>query len=237
MASKYIAQIEKACHHCGQITLKPMYCGNACKVASYKARNPDRVVANRERERLTGPSPLLIERMVYRRWATRIVTGYAERINRLRDRISRKASHSASACRVCSAPVGYAGNGRVRLYCSDQCERLSEAAQRNRRINRAQRRAKRIGVMVERIDPLVVLERDDWRCHVCGGDAPKEARGTMRWDAPEVDHIVPLSRGGSHTYANVACAHRRCNIIKGDGLINGEADARPERRWVHGVPA
>jgi 5-methylcytosine-specific restriction endonuclease McrA len=28
---------------------------------------------------------------------------------------------------------------------------------------------------------------------------------------PEIDHLVPVSAGGSHTWDNVALAHRRCN--------------------------
>jgi len=33
-------------------------------------------------------------------------------------------------------------------------------------------------------------------------------------DAPELDHIVPIAAGGSHTYSNVACACKKCNIKK-----------------------
>jgi 5-methylcytosine-specific restriction endonuclease McrA len=30
-----------------------------------------------------------------------------------------------------------------------------------------------------------------------------------------VDHIVPIMRGGVHSYANVQLAHPRCNRMKG----------------------
>lgn len=68
----------------------------------------------------------------------------------------------------------------------------------------------------ETIDPLVVLERDNWRCHLCGVSTPKRLRGTTDNRAPEVDHIVPVAAGGDHTYANCACACRLCNRRKGD---------------------
>lgn len=45
------------------------------------------------------------------------------------------------------------------------------------------------------------MDRDGWTCHICGEEAPRELRGTMRWNAPELDHIIPLSAGGSHTVA------------------------------------
>jgi 5-methylcytosine-specific restriction endonuclease McrA len=33
-----------------------------------------------------------------------------------------------------------------------------------------------------------------------------------------VDHIVPICKGGEHTYANVQPAHPICNISKGGAL-------------------
>ena len=35
----------------------------------------------------------------------------------------------------------------------------------------------------------------------------------------EVDHIVPLSRGGDHSYANTQPSHPRCNNSKGAKLV------------------
>lgn len=31
---------------------------------------------------------------------------------------------------------------------------------------------------------------------------------------PSIDHIVPLSQGGTHELANVQLAHYRCNLSK-----------------------
>lgn len=66
----------------------------------------------------------------------------------------------------------------------------------------------------ERINKTKVFERDKWTCHICGCKTPKSKRGTFEMNAPEVDHIIPLAAGGSHTYGNVACACKRCNIKK-----------------------
>lgn len=40
--------------------------------------------------------------------------------------------------------------------------------------------------------------------------------GTCHDKAPELEHIIPLSRGGLHTFSNVACSCRKCNHAKGD---------------------
>lgn len=44
----------------------------------------------------------------------------------------------------------------------------------------------------------------------------------MVWPDPmsaSVNHIVPLSQGGSHTLANAQCAYLTCNCSKGDQMI------------------
>lgn len=68
----------------------------------------------------------------------------------------------------------------------------------------------------ETFDPIEILERDGWRCHLCGCKTPKRLRGSKDPRAPELDHIVPLSKGGKHTRLNTACACQRCNRSKHD---------------------
>lgn len=100
-----------------------------------------------------------------------------------------------------------------RRYCSDACAR-----RRRKRIEKRLRRARKRAVQCERIDPMLVFARDRWRCQLCGCSTPKRYQGAMRPDAPELDHIVPLSQGGSHTHANVQCACRSCNGKKGAAI-------------------
>ena len=69
----------------------------------------------------------------------------------------------------------------------------------------------------ERIDPIQIFNRDKWICQICGLKTLPSLRGKHLDRSPELDHIVPLSRGGNHTYGNVQCACRKCNISKGNG--------------------
>ena len=67
-----------------------------------------------------------------------------------------------------------------------------------------------IRVPFERHVPLsrrAVFVRDHHECQYCS--APAET----------IDHVVPRSRGGSHTWDNVVAACRRCNLRKGDCLL------------------
>jgi 5-methylcytosine-specific restriction endonuclease McrA len=61
--------------------------------------------------------------------------------------------------------------------------------------------------IVELVVPLVVLERDDGVCGICGEDVDPFHF--------TIDHIVACRDGGEHSYANVQLAHNACNIRKG----------------------
>ncbi len=73
------------------------------------------------------------------------------------------------------------------------------------------RRARLMASGVEKIDRVRVFERDGGRCHICG-----ELVSTEKF---ELDHLVPISKGGSHTYANVRVAHPSCNRRRSDGVL------------------
>lgn len=67
---------------------------------------------------------------------------------------------------------------------------------------------------VERVSLVKVLKRDGWICQICGEPTPQELRGTRDPRAPEVDHIVPVAKGGRHVYSNLQCACHQCNHKK-----------------------
>ena len=52
-----------------------------------------------------------------------------------------------------------------------------------------------------------VFARDGHRCQYCGAQAEN------------IDHIVPRSKGGQHTWENVVAACKRCNARKRDHML------------------
>ena len=56
------------------------------------------------------------------------------------------------------------------------------------------------------VNRRTVFARDSQRCQYCG--APAES----------IDHVLPRSRGGQHSWDNVVAACRRCNTRKEDRL-------------------
>ena len=68
-----------------------------------------------------------------------------------------------------------------------------------------------VKVPYKRTAPLsrrAVFARDQGRCQYCGRSAES------------IDHVVPRSKGGGHTWDNVVACCRRCNTYKGDRLLD-----------------
>ncbi len=55
-----------------------------------------------------------------------------------------------------------------------------------------------------------VKKNSPWVCDLCGHKIKKKNL--------TVDHIIPLSRGGSHDIKNLRLVHSKCNEIKGNDL-------------------
>ena len=146
---------------------------------------------------------------------------------------------SMTACAVCGVLI-VPNSRKPRRFCSAQCLRdhhnpikneaakaersrrrdvgepsmYSEREREVRRINDHRRRARRVGARSERVSHRAVFERDNWVCGLCGDPVDPSVKWPSLMSA-SLDHVVPLARGGSHTYDNVQLAHSGCNIRVG----------------------
>lgn len=77
------------------------------------------------------------------------------------------------------------------------------------------KRCKKYKVKYENIDPLEIFERDKWICGICGEKIDKTLNYPDKMSAT-LDHIIPLSKGGTHTRENVQASHGVCNFSKGN---------------------
>jgi hypothetical protein len=131
---------------------------------------------------------------------------------RIQAREHSKAAHvlKLRSCAECQASFAPEYGSKRRSYCSEVCAR-----RRASRVGKSTRRARWKGTLYEFVDPIQVFERDGWRCHICHKPTPKRLRGSRAKRAPELDHILPLAAGGTHTSDNLACSCRSCNCAKG----------------------
>lgn len=130
-------------------------------------------------------------------------------------------------CAMCGEPFAAAkrGSGRDRLVCSDACHKARDAkwakeflASENGREwvrrNSYIRRSRVAGAFVEKVSWGKVMRLASWKCYICGEEIPRGEK----WPSPSfgtVDHVIPLSKGGDHSYANCKAAHLVCNLRKG----------------------
>lgn len=91
-------------------------------------------------------------------------------------------------------------------------EYLRTPAGKAKALHRRLRRKKKVAVG-EDVISTDVFSRDRWRCQLCGCKVIPSA-STYIPNRATLDHIVPLSRGGTHTYANVQTACNLCNSKK-----------------------
>lgn len=120
-----------------------------------------------------------------------------------RQRALTETRRRAARCEVCQEP--FTTTDSRRIYCGDEC------AER-----RHHRRPNRRG-WVDQYTRLKILERDGWQCYLCDRPIDRE----LAYPHPlskSVDHVIPVSAGGSGRPENLRAAHLVCNYAKGDAL-------------------
>ena len=117
-------------------------------------------------------------------------------------------------CVVCGRAFIPAGN---EVTCSSDCRRKYKNRRHDKRIPAS--------IIDDRNITLESLfKRDKGICHICGRPCDYEDY-TVDGDVfiagnwyPSIDHVIPVSKGGRHSWDNVKLAHRLCNSVKSDKL-------------------
>lgn len=115
-------------------------------------------------------------------------------------------------------------------YCSAECRKLAKKTkEKERRKLRApdnhRARARKFGCEYETgITLKKLVARDGLTCALCGELCDWNDRGYSKYCGPlypSIDHIIPMSKGGGHTWKNVQVAHIICNSKKETSLDYG----------------
>lgn len=109
-------------------------------------------------------------------------------------------------------------------YCSKECHRKAMNKARKKapsgRTGNYYARARRYGCeYVPGITLKKLVKRDGMKCRICGGLCDWDDHSWSEYSGPtypSIDHIVPMAKGGGHTWENVQVAHIICNSEKGD---------------------
>jgi 5-methylcytosine-specific restriction endonuclease McrA len=123
-------------------------------------------------------------------------------------RLTSKPSIICAECSV-EVPVGWHGSGGWK-YCKP-CA-FKRIRQIQKRVG-AKRRALKRGAETEIFTHVEIFERDRWKCGICRKRISKRLKYPHPMSA-SLDHIIPLSKGGSHMRAGVQASHLTCNVKK-----------------------
>lgn len=77
------------------------------------------------------------------------------------------------------------------------------------------RRARKKGSITKDFSNKDIFERDNYVCSICALPIDKSLTHPNP-NSITLEHILPLSKGGSHSPENVTCAHWICNIRRGN---------------------
>lgn len=126
-------------------------------------------------------------------------------------------------CSVVGCSVGVRSLGLCHLHHKQQKRRegvtgYNSPWDERRKANSHKRRALKLGTQVEDIRPIDIYERDIWLCGLCVTPVDPDVSYPDPMSA-SLDHVIPLSKGGAHTYENVQLAHLTCNLSKGAKLV------------------
>jgi 5-methylcytosine-specific restriction endonuclease McrA len=113
---------------------------------------------------------------------------------------------------------------RKRFYENPELKRIRNRKHSNpekKRSSWRRREAKRRGSFIEKYLDSEVLQKYGTKCYICKTEidlnASRRSGIGSNWEKGlNIDHVIPISLGGSDTLENVRPTHVICNIKKGN---------------------
>lgn len=201
-----------------------------CKVCNAKFnRNAEAAI----RHGITCPNCLAIERErikseknIAKNIAKKklILKKQAEQQQRQKEKDEQDKQRKYRTCKNCGV-----------IFYSDTCRTLCDKCKKdtirikNRKYYKSKEIKRRIKIQSAMVDNDITVqalaERDNNICYLCN----KPVDFSDYYDNgvtiicgnnyPSIDHVIPLAKGGLHSWDNVKLAHRICNSKKSDNLV------------------
>lgn len=126
--------------------------------------------------------------------------------------VKQKTNHNVK-CSECSC--WFTTTDQRKLFCSSGCkDKFHDRKKETLRRKRIKQNGKiNWDISIERL-----MKRDKGICYLCGNKVnvlldPNDD------EYPSIEHVIPIVKGGTHTWGNVKLAHRKCNYIKSDKVV------------------
>jgi len=195
----------KTCKTCGVYKETAHFTRHRTAVDGLKSSCKTCVAAYEKRRKALARKPRRILSGSEKRERRRIWSLNSRSKNRARYNAVRRRSRAKHRATTTAATRAYYWRNRAR-----QIERVAQYFKRypeKKSQHEAKRRAQQRSARSEKVDYALIMVRDRMRCHTCGG---KVKRAELHFD-----HVIPLSKGGTHVTENIAVSHARCNLSKG----------------------
>jgi hypothetical protein len=139
--------------------------------------------------------------------------------SRYSKQVEAKEVHSIK-CKECSK--FFATTNTSRKYCSHKC--MTKYRDRRKEVTRRERVLSN-GDVHKDISIERLIKRDKGICYLCNEKVNINVDSNDNF-YPSIEHVIPIAKGGTHTWDNVKLAHRYCNMIKRDYLLDETASTQ-----------
>jgi hypothetical protein len=214
--------LNKECETCGDefrtYYKKKVYCSDECRNESYEYKEPVYVynyepvpkikrkcrMCDETFETTEGRDAIYCSKICSSRSSNRKISNELKKQN----------LSKVQTCEQCSNDFR---SEVIKKYCSGNCAQRKETAVKELR----RRKAISLNGKVDKditLDKLILKE--DNICYLCNKECNKEdftikqGHYVVGPSHPSIDHVHPISKGGTHTWDNVRLAHHLCNSIK-----------------------
>ena len=141
-------------------------------------------------------------------------------VTKERQRLQYEKQSGVVVCAMCGKDSKVEQRLGLRRFCSVKC------AARSIRLNRRHR--KRTNGLYETISIQHLIKKHKGKCVECGCRVVSQS-GEYQDNAATIDHVVPLSKGGPHTWNNVQLMCHKCNRVKSNTVKPGTQMLLPMR--------
>lgn len=202
---------EKACVECGAVFVPTgpcaKYCGDECRrtIRSSREARPENKKRKTEYMKKYLANPKIKKRRAE----------YISEYNSRSENRKRKAEWEAvpkNKKRRAEQEVT-PRRKKKRLEYQNRPEIKKKSAEKS-----AKRRALKKGAAYEKIDFDEIFQRGGGKCGICGNKIDPTLKSSHPMSC-QMDHIIPLSKGGGTTYTNMQPTHARCNRSKNNRTV------------------
>jgi len=130
-----------------------------------------------------------------------------------RERSVAKNNVISRPCKECGKAFISEYGDKRRAFCSKECSDRFANKMADHSNYHARIRVRDTAAFVAPVSKTKVFKRDGWICQICHKKVNPKLPHTHPMGAT-LDHIIPLSQGGTHEPKNVQLAHRYCNCYQ-----------------------